>query len=181
MLTAIFGLLNFLDLGKNVFSVPYLLQILFLQLCKPYESFALWIHSFLESSLNDIVPLHVLHQVSHFVLSEPDDCVEHFPPLSVGTLLHALLYHIRRVLLRAEVHDVLADALDHLVLLLRLTELQNVLDDLVALLVFRQRDYVLHDLLLYESVQVVGGDALNDLLDDSAAKSVHAQVIGVLL
>jgi len=84
-------------------------------------------------------------------------------------LFEALLDNVRTLLLATEFVDVALHHGHHLVAPLGLSELENVLDDLVALLVLSQSGDVGHDLALEAAVEIVCRHALDDLLDHSAA------------
>jgi len=145
------------------------------------ESGLLGVRTDFQAGLDDLVALHVLHEVDDLFGFEADQADQNFAAVFIGPLLETLLDHVGAVLLSTEVEDVVLDDCHHPVLVLLFALLEDVLDDLVALLVFAQLDHVVHDLLLDLEVQLLGRNALNHFLDHAAAQRVHAEVLGVVL
>lgn len=155
-----------------------------------HEDLPLLAGAHLDALLNDIVPVAVSHHVvegavqllparvllTYFVVVRAQDLVNDLPPIAVAPVRQALLNHVARVLVVAQIHHFAFDASYDAVLVLGVPSLlQDMLNNIVSELVIRQVVEVLED-RLQDRLGLLVLAVLQDALDHTAAVGVHAEL-----
>jgi len=135
-------------------AVPDPHELILVLACLLNDLVALFLRGLVECSLDDLIPKHVFHEVDdHAVVLALDDGLDQHRLVRGRTLLETHLHHVGRELLVAQRQQVLTHDAHHLVAPDGVPLLDDVLDDLVALLVFGQDHNLVHDFVLEHFVQ----------------------------
>lgn len=103
----------------------------------------------------------MFHQINNLLTFQIQYRIQQLAPRRPVAHLEAFLYDIGRKLLAGQVEYVLAHNINSLRLLVAVRVCQDVLDDLVAVLVFRQVADVGDDFGVYDVFDVGGWDAFD--------------------
>jgi len=134
-----------------------------------------------ECALDDVVGLGVSHEFHDFGLGfYLQDFVDDFPALARVAVHQTLFNHVGGILALTHVAHFAFDRTEHLLFLVHRAELEDVLDGLVTVLVFRKLVHERED-LIDDGLDDAGLAVLEHALDHATAVRMHRQPVGVVL